>query len=148
MKKLFTGMLMILPVLLLMNCSGKKEETRNEDQAIPHPELYQEVMAVHDEVMPQMDLVMRYKMQAQGAADSLQQAGADSIQVQPYLVLVSVLDSADRSMMNWMRNFRRDYTGMSDQEVEVYLQQEKESMEQVKVLFKEALNRAEKELGE
>jgi hypothetical protein len=70
----------------------------------PSEDLFNEVMAVHDEVMPKMDDIMKEKARIQRLMD----AEKDSTRITTLRETMSSLNSADESMMNWMRSFDRD----------------------------------------
>src|SRR5690349_12402162 len=66
-------------------------------------ELYDEVMAIHDEVMPKMNDIHRYKKDFQAElANSATITEARKTQLESSIVM---LDSAGEGMMRWMRKF-------------------------------------------
>jgi len=102
--------------------------------------LYKEVMVVHDEVMPWMSDIMRYKKQIREKVDSTADGEATELKA-----LMNQLDAADKAMMDWMRNFsRNDYKVMSEEEASAYLQDQKQKIEEVRKTMREALDKAKK----
>jgi len=87
-----TVKLMVIVLLGAMTCCGQKEKT-----------LYDQVMDIHDEVMPKMNDI--YKMR-KSLKDSLANASdmSDETKLQINQTILS-LDSAGNSMMVWMREF-------------------------------------------
>jgi len=105
----------LFSIVLLFSCSEKKQGNTQE-------QLMEGVMAVHDEVMPKMGDIMKYKKQIseknQDAISKLQQVSDD-------------LDASHEQMMNWMHGFNTDFEGMKEEEIFKYLQDEKVKIEQV-----------------
>lgn len=65
---------------------------------------FDEVMAIHDEVMPKMGTIMKLKGKLQAKAESLN-ADSLSTEAQEFLAAVQELEVANESMMVWMRAF-------------------------------------------
>jgi hypothetical protein len=126
MKKMLT--LLLFGLFILACTSQKSTEEVNK-------ELYNQVMDVHDEVMPKMEAFysMRKMLREKiAAADSL---GLDSAQLQANLLLI---DSAERSMMDWMHEFRsEDYEG---EELTEYLKSELVKVNEMKEIMLRALS--------
>ena len=92
--------------------------------------LKEQVMQVHDEVMPKMGELMKTEKRLKSKADSLITA-ADSVSAQACLDAASKINEANESMMNWMRNFQVDFQG-SEAEILGYLEEQKKGIEKVK----------------
>ncbi len=84
--------LILLPLVLFFSCKSESED------------LYIQVMAVHDEVMPKMDDIMKEKSRIQDLINE----SSDSARVQALEAVIVRLNDADESMMQWMRSFDRD----------------------------------------
>ena len=78
--------------LLLLGCSQAEEKLSEELQA--------KVLGLHDVLMPKTEQIVSLKTKL----DSLS-TGADSTHVRQ---LISSLDKADKSMMDWMHQFSID----------------------------------------
>ena len=92
--KIVSKILFIAVVGLLTNCA-KTEKTEKP--------LYDQVMDIHDEVMPKMGDLHKAKKQLQ---DSLASATAlTEDQRKEIEGIILTLDSASNSMMNWMHEF-------------------------------------------
>ena len=73
--------------------------------------LFQEIMDVHDEVMPKMGKIRNLEKQFRSAA--LTSPDATELMRQ-----AEVLASANEAMMNWMRNFNNDFQGLDEEKKE------------------------------
>jgi hypothetical protein len=100
--------------------------------------LYNQVMGVHDEVMPKMDDLYKLK-----------KALNEKIKNSPDLVderkkqlegTVMLLDSASKAMMVWMRQFKPDT--LEGDELRLYLEKEMERVNQVKSTMLDAIEKA------
>ena len=118
-KKLLT--VICLALVIQTGCSSGEQK---KEQLI-----YNEVMTIHDEVMPKSETMFELKqklLSQMGEIDTTNDIGRLSLiglQNQVYL-----LDEADEAMMNWMRNFQRDQKDWSYDSVMRYLNREKESI--------------------
>lgn len=89
-----------------------------------------EVMAIHDEVMPEMGTLMNLQKELKDKIshlDTTDQSMADSLRR-----LVKQLEEADEAMMQWMRNYKDPSPEMSEEEALEYLESKKESITEVK----------------
>ena len=68
-----TSILLLVGIALLFSCTEKKQGNSQE-------KLMEGVMAVHDEVMPKMGDIMKYKKQIGEKIQELQAAGDDANQ--------------------------------------------------------------------
>ncbi len=98
--------LAILTVYVLTACNQDGERVEETED---------EVMAIHDEVMPKMQEIMNLKKQLSAKLlelDSLQQEGVSSTtlaeQKMKALELSGELTTADSLMMEWMYQYRSD----------------------------------------
>ena len=139
MKKL--NFLAFTAILLWAAACGPAQKETGETT---DPELLKdEVMAVHDEVMPKMQDIMRLKERARTMIDSLAtDSMTNASQIEELEQLITSLDEADEAMMGWMRNYRRDFDG-SDEEYISYLQDEKAKIDAVKEEMMSAIEEAE-----
>ncbi len=98
MKFILTSRWMLyfgLFALLLTQC---KEGPKTSPEAEASGTQMEEVMAVHDEVMPKMSEISKLVAELKPMADSTE-AGA------PYLKAMKDLQAAHTSMMDWMKGF-------------------------------------------
>jgi hypothetical protein len=134
MKKLFT-LLTIVGLLSVTSCkeSKKVEETSRMEQ----------VLDIHDEVMPKMGTLGKLVGQLKPMADSL---GAESIEAKA----MKDLQQANESMMDWMQGFgnRFDIEEIKNgkelsEEKEQWLKEEEEKVKKVKEDINSSIERAE-----
>ena len=94
--------------------------------------LYDEVMYVHDEVMPEMSTIHRLKKQIRklSSQDSASYA------------LIQQLEEADESMMSWMAEFKTDKKASDDDKM-IYLKKEKVKITVVSNQMKTAIEDAQ-----
>lgn len=107
--------LILLISFSLWSCEQKAKNSEDniakEAEEIPaderiERELHDQVMAVHDEVMPQMDVVMNIKGQLVEALDSLAEISpAPTAKIEEIEASINALEKADEGMMNWMRKW-------------------------------------------
>lgn len=111
--------------------------------------LYKQVMAVHDEIMPKMGAIMKYKKQLNKKIDTLIEEGndANADKIAELTQAIADLDNSHEEMMNWMREFDNDFEGMVNEEVMEYLNNQKKKIENVGKVTNSALSNAEKILA-
>ena len=108
----------------------------------PNQGLYNQVMAIHDEVMPKMDDL--YKMKT-AINEKLKEASDLSAEEREKLgELSSQLDEAGKSMMDWMHQFKPDDI-QDEEQARAYLEDEMEKIKKVKQEVLEALEKARTE---
>ncbi len=118
----------------------KQEEVGQEkdaEQLSPREVLYNEVMQVHDEVMPRMSDIMSLSKRLKAVAAT---EGTDAEKASE---LRTNLEVAGESMMNWMRNFNPDFENQTSEEAMDYLKIEKERISAVKEGMETAIDQAE-----
>lgn len=113
--------LSLLLVAVCVACGpGKKEELQT---------LKDEVMSIHDEVMPKMGELRNVRKQLMLQADSLMES--DSVRAAILITAADNIGEANESMMQWMRNYEPEFEG-TEEEAMQYLQGQKESIQKVK----------------
>lgn len=133
MKKI----LFLLPLLIFACQTPQKEE-------VDLKALKEEVLDIHDEVMPKMSDLRRTRKGLMLQADSIK--SIDSLRASVLLSASNDLDSANESMMNWMRNYEPEFSG-TDEEVLKYLTEQKESISTVREKMLEADENGQKILS-
>ncbi|MDH4460279.1 MAG: hypothetical protein QE277_02585 [Flectobacillus sp.] len=119
--------------MLGVSCSssGSKQEDKQK-------QLIDEVMAVHDEVMPKMDTVMTLKSSLDSALKV--SSSNDSAKI---MALSAALDSADVKMSVWMEEYRPELVkGKNDSTVVKYLENEKIRISLVKEVTNKSIEEA------
>lgn len=125
--------LIVVIFALLFSCSDGK----NENQA-----LKDRVIAVHDEVMPEMGTLKSLQNKLREKSDSLGE-GQVSSDTENY---VQSLEAAAKScqtaydgMFVWMRQFEGEYEDMTKEETKAYLEEQLKKVEKVRDDIKSAL---------
>lgn len=103
-------------VFLISSCKHEHSHTSTSDP------LYNEVMAIHDDVMPKMSTMHHYKKELKKVMEH-HPSWKDSI-----LTVIHTLDEADESMMVWMEKFSMP---AKPEEAQPYLTSEKVKIQQV-----------------
>ena len=129
--------LFLIVLLMFASCESAKDK------------LYKQVMAVHDEIMPKMGAIMKYKKQLNKKIDTLIEEGndANADKIAELTQAIADLDNSHEEMMNWMREFDNDFEGMVNEEVMEYLNNQKKKIENVGKVTNSALSNAEKILA-
>ncbi|WP_109829265.1 hypothetical protein [Reichenbachiella versicolor] len=127
-------------ILLLFSCSSEKKSEQV---------LMDEVIAIHDEVMPEMGTLHKLSGKLRQTADSLLVLdSATNTDVSKQLQDLSLtVELANESMMNWMREFEQPSEEMSHDDVMKYLQEQKTAISAVKANMITAKSDAEKALS-
>ncbi|HNP19163.1 MAG TPA: hypothetical protein PKL31_12060 [Fulvivirga sp.] len=134
--------------ILLFGCGkpaqNESEVTDNKDTEIPddvqvEQTLYDEVIGVHDEIMPKLEDMMNLKGDLQEKADLLSQDEKQSEKVAEMEVAIKNLEGADEAMMNWMRNFKPQRDNVSHDAVVEYYTKQKVSIDSVRTLMENAM---------
>ncbi|UWX54734.1 hypothetical protein NYZ99_18220 [Maribacter litopenaei] len=133
MKKI--TLLIVVGFLFITSC---KEEKRNEE-----PSKMEQVMAIHNEVMPKMGQLGKLVGQLKPMADSL---GVDS----PQAKAMRDLQDANKAMMDWMQSFgnRFDHSEVMEgkelsEEKKLWLNEEEIKMKELKEKINSSIANAE-----
>lgn len=128
MKNLFVLLLFIF--VLGCNNQGEKNESKTtQAEKIPTQDLKNEVLAIHDEVMPKMGELMSTRKTMLQVAEELMDT--DSLRASKIIGLADKIDSANQGMMQWMRSYEPDFEG-TEEEVRAYFETQKIAIEKVK----------------
>ncbi|WP_339650656.1 hypothetical protein [uncultured Maribacter sp.] len=134
MKKLFT-LLTIAGLLSITSCKDSKK--------VDEPSRMEQVMDIHDEVMPKMGTLGKLVGQLKPMADSL---GAESIEAKA----MKDLQQANKAMMDWMQGFGNRFDSEEimngkelSEEKEQWLKEEEEKVKKVKEDINSSIQRAE-----
>ncbi len=136
------SIIVILPLFFfLLSC---KTETKKVDS----PTKMQEVMAVHDEVMPKMGTISKLVAQLKPLADSTETG-------MKYQTAMQDLQAAHRSMMSWMQGFGERFDSDEilngkelTEEKKAWLLEEEKKVYRLKEDINGSIARAEKLLAE
>ena len=125
-NKLFP--LFFLTCLVVISCGEKSDP------------IFEEVMAIHDEVMPETG----YMHQLKKKLEAQRNEGADSFAIIEIQDGINALIEADDAMFDWMREFRPPE---EKQAREAYLLNEKRRIKEVSDKMKNSIANAEKILS-
>lgn len=107
----------------------------------PNQALYDQVMEVHDEVMPKMNDL--YQAKTKLTARLKESPGLSPEEKKAIQGKISRLDSANESMMVWMRQFDPIPDSLGEEKAKAYLEAELVKVNQVKEKILDALKDAE-----
>lgn len=130
----------------LMACGKGGDHHAHEDtsfEASPNQALYDQVMDVHDEVMPKVGEINRLQRELKekiaSSPDMVAERKAELEQV------ISNLDSASNAMMTWMHEFNPLPDSVDQEKAREYLETEMERIRKVKTLMLESIEKAKEE---
>ncbi|MFN3316605.1 MAG: hypothetical protein ACK40K_07320, partial [Raineya sp.] len=92
--------------------------------------LYDEVMKIHDEVMPKQSVIAKYRdtLDLELKDEKVQK---DTLSLNKYKQIREQLNYAYQAMNIWMQEFEVNYEGKSEAEIKAYLEKEKEKISKV-----------------
>lgn len=119
-----------LVFLLLTACQTSHEHQQEGKLSKENQALYDEVMRIHDDVMPKQSIIAKYRdtLDAELKDEKLLK---DTPALQKYQKIRQDLNYAYQAMNLWMQEFEVDYSGKSEEEIKAYLQKEKEKISKV-----------------
>ena len=146
MKTSISKYLLLTTLALLWGC-GHKSNSEDHDhhgghdaEAGGNQALYDEVMKVHDDVMPKLNDIYKLKEQLKDKIANTPDMVAEKKQEIERTILR--LDSASEGMMAWMRNFNPLPDSVGEQEAREYLENEMEKIKNVGEDVRKALEDA------
>lgn len=124
---------------ILFSCSKDADQIK---------ELEAEVMSIHDEVMPQMDVIMSLRKDISKKIqhlDSLENEGITGNNLAEEKMRAADADhklsEADKIMMRWMNEFKADSIHkLSASQQLIYFEAEKNKIEEVKIVTQKSIN--------
>lgn len=140
-RSYFSSFLIVSILAMLTACNSDKKAQQ---------EMFDEVMSIHDEVMPKMGSLKSLAKQLNAKADSL---ALDSLtdngtQIDEMKKLARDLKEANESMMEWMRQFEQVEEGTPHGEVIQYLSEQRKQIRKVRDDMLESEDSAKKYLAE
>ena len=130
--------LILFVLMSLVYCSGGKRQSQTEA-------MEKEVLDIHNQVMPLLGEIARLKDELERSKEGLDSMAMDQLQGVDDLLLE--LTAANEGMMNWMRDYSGDFNEMGHEEVEQYLSDQMQEIEDVQDRISRAIEAAKKELG-
>jgi HSP90 family molecular chaperone len=138
-----------IALFLLTGCGKSAQQHHDQEEGVtgnnPNQALYDQVMDIHDEVMPKSDEIYELRKEIQDKIQSSPNLEADK--KKQLGQLLSELDSADHSMMDWMHKFKPLPDSANQELAREYLENEIERIKNVRELINASLQKAKEELG-
>ncbi len=142
MKSVFRSFSIFTILILIFSCGENKEQ---ENQA-----LREEVIEIHDEVMPHMGDLKSLRKSIINKAELLENEDevGNEQEIIELRILANEMDDAFESMFVWMRQFKQSYEDMTPEEVHAYLLDQKGMVEKVNQDITQSMARAKAALGD
>ncbi|MBS1487633.1 MAG: hypothetical protein JST43_08585 [Bacteroidetes bacterium] len=131
-------------VLSACGKSANHEEYTKTEAENPNEALYEQVMDVHDEVMPKSDQLYSLKKEL---LEKLKNKDLPNEAKKHIDTIIQELDSADHAMMDWMHRFRPLPDSANREAAREYLEDEMLKIKKVRELTFNSLQKAKDELG-
>jgi len=140
---------LFITLILLAGCgkSGQHEHHDQEEESPinnPNQALYDQVMDIHNEVMPKSDEIYQLKKEIKDKITGTPNLTADK--KKQLVQIVAELDSADHSMMDWMHKFKPLPDSANQELAREYLENEMERIKTVRELINGSIQKAKEEL--
>lgn len=121
----------LFTIALFTGCGqSNNTEQVEETAASTEEELYQKVMAIHNEVMPKMNDI--YKLKKELEKEIAESPDLVEERKQAIENRINQLNEASESMMQWMRDFDPESFKQNEEEYMNYLNAELEKVNKVK----------------
>jgi hypothetical protein len=130
-------------IIIISGCVGTANDQDCTSDECLKKQAYDNVIAVHDEVMPKMSYISELK----GQIEERMNATDDSLAVAAWQDLMVNLDVADEAMWVWMRQFNSDLEEVALNEALAYLKSEQDNIDEVARKINETISRAEENLA-
>lgn len=138
--------LQLIIIILVIALSGACQTNQKENGK---NQLRNEVIEIHDEIMPEMQTTYNLRKRLTEKLDSIQHVDSEQ-EIEPVKneieVAIQKLNEANQNMMQWMRNFNPDFQGEQEDEKMAYYQIEKDKIVEVQDQFSKAILQAEETL--
>jgi hypothetical protein len=118
--------------------SGKDVPSSNTVAENTGQALYNEAMDIHDEVMPKMGMLMSIKRKLK---DTLDTQGLTEAQKRDIENRILLLDSAHKSMMDWMHGVYPPQDSTAGENYRQYIENKVQSAKKMKALILQAIEK-------
>lgn len=147
MKTILPKIFVLVVCIIAWSCGQKSQDHGEHDHGTGdgtevegNQALYDEVMKIHDEVMPKMNDI--YKLKEELKKQIAETPGLVEEKKKELEGTIAKLDSASESMMVWMRNFNPLPDSLGEEQAREYLENEMQKVKKVKEDIMEALEKA------
>lgn len=141
------NIILLIAAFTLISCGKGAENVHSQDNETmdesPNQALYDQVMDVHNEVMPKMDELMKLKRELQEKIASTPDLVVEKKEQMERIIFN--LDSASTAMMSWMHEFNPPADSVDQEKARAYLESEMERIKKVKALTLETIEKAKEE---
>lgn len=142
--KSYISILVVSVITLLTSCGGggNTQDTASTEEA--QQQLWDEMMVIHDEIMPAMGDIFKYSKTLKTYLDSTEVADELKAEIE---TAIENLNQADDGMMDWMAELKtpKELADSLDQKaIMEYLKSETEKIKVVKQQMEESLEQGEK----
>ena len=136
-------------LILIAGCGKSSQHAHLEQEESPsnnaNQALYDQVMDIHNEVMPKSDEIYQLKKEIQDKISSSPNLIADK--KKQLEQIIAELDSADHSMLDWMHKFKPLPDSANQELAREYLENQMERIKGVRELINGSVQKAKDELG-
>ena len=129
-------------IFIINSCTGTNNTQECATDECLKKQAYDQVIAVHDEVMPKLSYISALK----GHIETQMDLADDSLVTATWHILMINLDVADEAMWVWMRQFNADLESVDLDEALAYLKSEQENIDEVASKINNAIANAEAKL--
>jgi hypothetical protein len=130
--KLFSFFL-ALSILGIISCRPTVNPEKEQEKAVLN-----DIMAVHDKVMPQMGELNTLQQKLYADAKHV----TDATLKQTYTSAAEKLEKADDAMMDWMGQFKGSFEGMTHDQIMTYLNTQKVKVSEMQLIFDKNMQEA------
>lgn len=136
-------LLAITGLILALTACGANKKSKEELEKAERDTRFEQVMAIHDEVMPKMSDIRKLKKALQAKADTTDASDSSGAAIEPLSEMIYELEEASESMMVWMRAFSEPDQEMPHDEAMKYYDEEMAKIQEVKNKMLQAIEKAE-----
>lgn len=136
-----------MALLLLASCGKSTHDQHNHGKAEgdnPNQVLYNQVMDIHDEVMPKMEDL--YKLKKKMEEEIAQAPSLTEERKRELEGLIAKLDSANLAMMDWMHEFNPLPDSANQEDAREYLENEMERVKKVREKMLDAIKEVQQKV--
>ena len=138
MTKLFANLLFFAALFLFACQSGTNEPAKSDRQ-----KLFEEVMAIHDEMMPKIKPIRDTQKEILAKMNDESQNLTEE-QKSKYGAAYTFLENADKHMNNWMKQFKNPPEGSDETFAIKYLKDQKKKVQIMKTMMEQNITEAKK----
>lgn len=142
-------------ISLVISCKSDPNSSGNDGHDHSHgahvstidstqPPLFNEIMAIHDEIMPRMSEIETLKQNIRMKMDSIDALNGNEEYRKQFRHAMAELNRADNMMSDWMFNFKDSYDTIHTESLKKsFLEAERAKIEGVKMTMNESIQVAQ-----